>query len=77
MTFAGPSSESFASTNQKSELAGEARTTLVADRSAGEVEAVHENEVDPEPCLIDGEAKAFIAAAEKFAKHETVCHSKS
>jgi len=59
------------------EPAGDARAAIVADRSAHEVEAVLENEVDPEARLMSDEAKAFIAAGEVFAKHETVCHSKS
>jgi hypothetical protein len=58
------------------EPAGDARATIVANRSANEAEHVLENEVDPEAHILSDEAKAFIAAGKGFAGHDTVCHSK-
>jgi transposase-like protein len=58
------------------EPAGDARATIVADRSAIEAEQVLENEVEPEAHIMSDEAKAFIAVGKGFAAHDTVCHSK-
>lgn len=56
--------------------AGEARATVVADRSLNEVERVLEVAVDPSAHLMSDEEKAFVAVGSAFHAHDTVCHSR-
>jgi ISXO2-like transposase domain/Transposase zinc-ribbon domain len=55
--------------------AGEARATVVADRSLNEVERVLEVAVDPAAHLMSDEEKAFVAVGTAFRAHDTVRHS--
>jgi hypothetical protein len=56
-------------------LAGDARAAVVDDLSVAEAQRVLEKEVEPEAHLMSDEWKAFVAAGQAFAAHDTVQHS--